>query len=340
MDETPSQFAVALLHRMGIKPNTANVKALVGWQRAEGGHWNNDAKYNPLNTTQNMPGAGNTGTQGNIKVYKSWNQGIEATVKTLENGRYDHIIQALRGNSSQKVAQAIGSSPWGTSASSVSQIIGGVGKVSLKDGGATSGTTTHNGTSSQRTIPGSSKEVTTSDPDAVKRVALAQYLTGVNPNNLLLRTGAISVDEPTSTTKTVVTPPTTASAGARTPMAPGGGGSIKGGKSPLFELIHKGGPGYAVKNGQKVSGPDVYGAVWDGHADHVHVAAGPKTIVELGKLAQRMGLHVGENPHFGGVAPVHVSGSYHYKGEAIDVSGDPKRMNQYARKVEQVYGLA
>jgi hypothetical protein len=38
-----------------------------------------------------------------------------------------------------------------------------------------------------------------------------------------------------------------------------------------------------------------------------------------------MGLHVGENPHFGGVTPVHVQGSYHYKGEAIDVSGDPRR---------------
>jgi hypothetical protein len=30
----------------------ANVKAMVGWQRAEGGHWHNDARYNPLNTTQ------------------------------------------------------------------------------------------------------------------------------------------------------------------------------------------------------------------------------------------------------------------------------------------------
>jgi hypothetical protein len=65
----------------------------------------------------------------------------------------------------------------------------------------------------------------------------------------------------------------------------------------------------------------------------VHVAAGPKTVVELGKLAQRMGLHVGENPHFGGVDPVHVAGSYHYKGEAIDVSGDAKKMALFAQEV-------
>jgi hypothetical protein len=66
----------------------------------------------------------------------------------------------------------------------------------------------------------------------------------------------------------------------------------------------------------------------------VHVAAGPKTVVELGRIAQdRFGLHVGENPHFGGVNPVHVPGSYHNKGEAIDVSGDPKKMAAYARFV-------
>jgi hypothetical protein len=35
------------------------------------------------------------------------------------------------------------------------------------------------------------------------------------------------------------------------------------------------------------------------------------------------------------VNPVHTGGSYHYKGEAIDVSGDPKRMNAYSRAVEK-----
>lgn len=111
-------------------------------------------------------------------------------------------------------------------------------------------------------------------------------------------------------------------------------------KSPLFELIHKtANGGYAVKNGKKVSGPDVYGAVWNGHADHVHVAAGPETIVAVGKLAQKMGLRVGENSHFGGVHPVHVAGSYHNKDEAIDVSGDPHKMNAFAAKVERLWGL-
>lgn len=122
---------------------------------------------------------------------------------------------------------------------------------------------------------------------------------------------------------------------------PASSGSFGKSHSPLLELIHNtgSGPGFGVKDGRKVNGSQVFADVWAGHKTHVHVAAGPKTVVQLGRLAQQMGLHVGENPHFGGVSPVHVPGSYHYKGEAIDVSGDPRKMNAYAQRVERLYGL-
>lgn len=119
-------FAVSLLHKLNIAPNPQNVRALVGWEKAEGGHWHNTAKFNPLNTTQPMPGAGSTGAQGNIKVYRSWQQGLDATARTLRNGRYENIIQALRAGSPGDVANAIGQSPWGTNGSLVRQVIGGV----------------------------------------------------------------------------------------------------------------------------------------------------------------------------------------------------------------------
>jgi hypothetical protein len=61
-----------------------------------------------------MPGAGNTGSQGNIKVYQNWDQGIDATIRTLKNGRYGAILQALKGNDPLAVGRAIESSPWGT----------------------------------------------------------------------------------------------------------------------------------------------------------------------------------------------------------------------------------
>jgi hypothetical protein len=142
-----------------------------------------------------------------------------------------------------------------------------------------------------------------------------------------LASGYQAAQDVPGTTTTTTVPRARATASAR--------GSGKGG-SEVLELIHNdGGKGYGIKDGQVVNGQQVFSSVWAGHANHVHVAAGPQTVVALGRLAQSMGLHVGENPHFGGVTPVHVPGSYHYKGEAIDVSGDPRLMDAYARKVEQ-----
>lgn len=118
------------------------------------------------------------------------------------------------------------------------------------------------------------------------------------------------------------------------PTAPAGGGNFRKSHSPLLELFWQGQGGIDAKNGQAVPQGFV-----SGHQDHVHVAAGPKTVVELGQLAQQMGLHVGENPHFGGVNPVHVKNSFHYKGEAIDVSGDPAKMQAFAHRVARLYGI-
>jgi hypothetical protein len=66
--------------------------------------------------------------------------------------------------------------------------------------------------------------------------------------------------------------------------------------------------------------------------------AGSSDIVSLGKVAQEMGLHVGENPAFGGVGGSHVPNSYHYKGEAIDVSGDPEKMKAFNERMYKEYG--
>lgn len=66
---------------------------------------------------------------------------------------------------------------------------------------------------------------------------------------------------------------------------------------------------------------------------HIHVAyTNPQAVLAAIRLAQSLGLSVGENPYVGGVDPVHAKNSYHYRtfpglysgkhlGEAIDVSG-------------------
>jgi hypothetical protein len=214
------------------------------------------------------------------------------------------------------------------------------------------------GTRTKTVIPGATIRTTIPTVDqagfeqARKTALIGQMIARRNPNSFLLRSGLLTTAEPSLSaftgSKTVtdkIPGATVVSAGSPDASGrnTGPASSSRFGKShsPLLELIHNtgSGPGFAVKNGQVVSGTQVYGDVWAGHKDHVHVAAGPKTVVELGRLAQQMGLSVGENPHFGTVHRVHAPNSYHYKGEAIDVSGNPQTMNRYAAEVERRYGL-
>jgi hypothetical protein len=329
-DLTPSTWAVSVLRRLNIQPTAGAVQALVGWARAEGGHWNNNARYNPLNTTQPEPGAGNTGTQGNIKVYKSWDQGIDATVQTLRSGRYGGIIAGLKSGDPRAVASAIDQSPWGTHGALIHNAISSAPAAvpHVPSSNPTGGTIrAPAGATTTTATPGV-------DNSGVRRSLIFDYLHsgGVKSAGATqtLASGWVNAQDVPGTTTTTPSTPSTRTAPAKTPTPSGPAGS------EVLELIHNdGGKGYGIKDGQVVNGSQVFAGVWAGHADHVHVAAGPQTVVELGRLAQRMGLHVGENPHFGGVTPVHVQGSYHYKGEAIDVSGDPRKMNEFARAVEQ-----
>jgi hypothetical protein len=66
---------------------------------------------------------------------------------------------------------------------------------------------------------------------------------------------------------------------------------------------------------------------------------GKPNIVELGKLAQGMGLRVGEQSKFGGKPTGgHAPNSWHYKDRAIDVGGDPKKLARYNKVLAKRYG--
>jgi hypothetical protein len=65
---------------------------------------------------------------------------------------------------------------------------------------------------------------------------------------------------------------------------------------------------------------------------------GKTNINQLIRIAEDLGLRVGEHPKRGGVAPVHTGGSWHYKGKAIDVSGDPNKMAKFSRVIAKRYG--
>ena len=111
---TPDSWARELLRAEGLPRTSCNVGAITAWEAAEGGHWENAARFNPLDTTEPEPGSQPMNSVG-VQAYTSWQEGLQATVTTLNNGQYGGILTALQGGgNAQAVAGAVGSSPWGT----------------------------------------------------------------------------------------------------------------------------------------------------------------------------------------------------------------------------------
>lgn len=113
---TPQLFAQALLNALGDPVSNPNVQNIVSWENAEGGNWSNSASYNPLNTSLQEPGSVNyqSGSPGGgVQAYQSWQQGLSATVSTLQEQPYTNILQALSNDAPYSTFQkAVTSSPW------------------------------------------------------------------------------------------------------------------------------------------------------------------------------------------------------------------------------------
>jgi hypothetical protein len=111
-----SEWAADLLRRMDLPVTRENLAALVAWQRAEGGHVHNTARFNPLNTTYDRPGDHPVNSVG-VRAYRNRASGLHATELTLRNGLYGPVLRALRnGTSAERVARAVAASRWGTTA--------------------------------------------------------------------------------------------------------------------------------------------------------------------------------------------------------------------------------
>ena len=112
--KNPADFASALLGYLGDPNTKSNVTNISAWEAAEGGNWQNNAKYNPLNTTEQMPGSVNVGN--GIQSYKSWSEGIQATAQTLQNTSgqgYSQILQDLSNSADWlNFSKAVKNSNW------------------------------------------------------------------------------------------------------------------------------------------------------------------------------------------------------------------------------------
>jgi len=99
----------ALLKRLGLPVTQANLTFLATWQRWEGGHTNNSATFNWLNTTH---GPGRSINSVGVKAFPSFKVGIDAMAETLMNGRYEDIISAFASGDPYKNAPTSGLETW------------------------------------------------------------------------------------------------------------------------------------------------------------------------------------------------------------------------------------
>jgi hypothetical protein len=122
------QWAATFLTDIGAPVTSENIKFMNAWALQEGG----GGKNNPLNTTQ--PGYGGTNAvwaskanTAGVKDYPTVDAGIQATVKTITNGKYNDILAGLKsGTSALATAQGARSlNTWGTGQAAVVKKLGG-----------------------------------------------------------------------------------------------------------------------------------------------------------------------------------------------------------------------
>ncbi|MDP9344105.1 MAG: hypothetical protein M3Q23_18830 [Actinomycetota bacterium] len=106
------RWAALLMPRMGAPACTDNLIVTVAWETQEF----TQARWNPLATTKDMPGATDFNSSG-VRDYRSLAQGLEATRLTLEDGAlswgYGAILASLRSCADpMTTARAINASAW------------------------------------------------------------------------------------------------------------------------------------------------------------------------------------------------------------------------------------
>ena len=109
-DLEDKNFYAKLLENLEAPITDENMKFMYAWRQAEG----KGGTYNPFNTTWNMPGSTTMNSAG-VRNYKTIEDGLVATVKTLKNGRYDCIVNGLKNDiGASNIARCESLKTWGT----------------------------------------------------------------------------------------------------------------------------------------------------------------------------------------------------------------------------------
>lgn len=113
------QFAIDLLVRLGNDhPTTDIVAFVVEWTIAEDGGDGAALRNNPLNTTKcgfNNTGAINNDGACGVSGYATYEDGIDATVSTIEEPQYNDLLWGLQNNDYEAAFNGLIISPWAAS---------------------------------------------------------------------------------------------------------------------------------------------------------------------------------------------------------------------------------
>lgn len=122
MTHFPPIWRYRVLAAIKGKGSDTNRELLAAWAKAEGGR----ARWNPLNTTQWMPGATDYNS-AHVRNYRTPADGIKATAITLTNGYYPGIVSDLRDGTipAAKIVQRHRAEfdKWGTGADHILRLL-------------------------------------------------------------------------------------------------------------------------------------------------------------------------------------------------------------------------
>jgi len=111
MPKRATDWESVYLAAIGAPNSAQNRRLLASWQRWEGGHTNNDARFNYLNTTQKMHGSHSINSVG-VQAYGSLAQGARAFARTLRNGKYNDLLGGFQSGNPYAANVTAGLSTW------------------------------------------------------------------------------------------------------------------------------------------------------------------------------------------------------------------------------------
>lgn len=117
---TREAWAVDLLRRLGnAQPSPALIAFMVDWSRAEDSSDGALERNNAYNTTLCIPGRMTGAINGDgacgVQGYATWQDGIEATARTLEQSNFAGIRAALLANDAERAKLELWAAPWAAS---------------------------------------------------------------------------------------------------------------------------------------------------------------------------------------------------------------------------------